>query len=88
MIVGWLYIMPIPFRAIESIVRSTKHHFISSSYSLATSTSNLVKIQLSDTSLPLFISPENPDEFVNYCSTHLRALHGTEGTHSGSTQHG
>ncbi len=67
LVVGYFYIMPIPFKTIHSIVRAKKGNLLTSSYTLATSAHHLARIQLTEQSEPIFISPLNTDEFVRYC---------------------
>ena len=83
---GWFYAIVLPFSKLQSMnpVRfmgiSTAGHYY------ASNSSNLVRFELLDSDRPLFISPEQRDEFIQYCMHHLlrarpssvhRSRHGT-----------
>jgi hypothetical protein len=74
LIEGWLYVMPIPFRLIQSIDRIAHRTLQSSGYYLATSTTHLVRIQLTESPAPVFISPRDHAGFLRYCQQHVTAL--------------
>jgi hypothetical protein len=74
MVEGWLYVMPIPYSTIHSIDAINKPGFLSNGYYLATSTRNLVRIQLAESAEPVFISPVDRDVLLRYCRQHVVAL--------------
>jgi hypothetical protein len=71
---GWLYVMPIPYHIIQSIDHVARVSIQSAGYYLATSTKNLVRIQLTESPDPIFISPQDIRGFLRYCQQHVTAL--------------
>jgi len=71
---GWLYVLPVPFNLIQSIDRVPRAGFLSSGYYLATSTRSLVRIQLTESPEPVFISPTDANTFLSYCQQHVTAF--------------
>lgn len=74
MIVGWLYVLPISFRLIQSIEKVSAAAMHSNGYYLATSTRSLVRIQLTESPEPIYISPGDYSGFLRYCQQHVTAL--------------
>ena len=71
---GWLYVMPIPYNIIQSIDHVARVSIQSAGYYLATSTKHLVRIQLTESPDPIFISPQDIRGFLRYCQQHVTAL--------------
>lgn len=71
LIEGWLYIMPISFHSIQSVESVKRMGFMTSGKYLATSTRTMMRIQLSDTPTPIYISPKDRDSFLHYCNQYL-----------------
>ncbi len=67
LIEGWFYIMPISFQDIRILdtVRGTA--FAASSFCLATSLNSLARIETTDKSRPVLISPRHSEVFLRYC---------------------
>ncbi len=74
MVEGWLYVLPIPYRLIHAIDRVPRAALQGTGYYLATSTQNLVRIQLTESPEPIFISPTDQASFLRYCQQHIVAL--------------
>jgi len=94
LIEGWLYILPVPFHAIQSVDSVKRMGFMTSGKYLATSTRSMVRIQLTETTTPLYISPSDRDAFLQYCNSHLSrgvitlARDTAHGTHSSRNTQG
>ena len=67
LIEGWFYIMPIPFKDIRILDVVHGSAFAASSFCLATSLNSLARIEATDKSRPVLISPRNSDVFLRYC---------------------
>jgi hypothetical protein len=74
MVEGWLYVMPIPYKLIQSVDRVTGAALHSTGYYLATSTRHLVRVQLTESPEPVFISPRDQAGFLRYCQQHVTAM--------------
>lgn len=72
LIEGWLYVMPIPFSSIQSIENVRKAGFMTAGNYMATSTRSMVRMQLTDSSTPIFISPADRQGFMSHCNEHMR----------------
>lgn len=88
---GWFYIMAVPYEMFQSMTAVPGLMHSANGRYLASSVHTMVRIELSDSTRPLFISPENRDEFLAYCSQHLpqRTGYGGRGgrTHAGATHY-
>ena len=71
LIEGWLYILPLSFHSIQSVEGVKQTHYFGQAQHFATSSKTMVRIQLTDSKAPLFISPEDKDAFIAYCNRHL-----------------
>jgi len=71
LIEGWIYVMPIPWSDVKSIVSCREGDFTTSGFYATTSKHELIRIQLYETSTPVFISPLNPYTFLQYCELQL-----------------
>ena len=67
LIEGWLFAMPIPFESIQAMDPIRESTFMLSGYCLATSTNSMLRIQISEKSEPILISPKHSDTFARYC---------------------
>jgi hypothetical protein len=95
LIEGWFYIMPVPFTMVQSLTALNSTGFASNGKYHASSARNLIRLELLDNSEPLFISPQNRNEFVQYCTNHVLRLrpstggkHTRPGTAAGHTHNG
>lgn len=71
LIEGWLYILPLSFNAVQSVESVKRASYTSSAQFYATSTKTLVRIQLTESKVPIFISPADRDQFIAYCNRRL-----------------
>jgi hypothetical protein len=78
---GWFYVMAIPFNLVQSIGAVPQAAHSTPGDFFATSTRSLIRIELTESTSPLFISPSNFDEFLKYCANHVIRL--KRGTASG-----
>ncbi|NCC49846.1 MAG: hypothetical protein EOM20_01390 [Spartobacteria bacterium] len=86
MIEGWLFLMPLPFELIHSVEAAKHATYLTSGHYVATSAKTLLRIQLNDTPNPIFISPVQRKEMLEYCEKILAPRHG--GTWAGATKSG
>lgn len=88
---GWFYIMPVPFEMVQSITALNNAGIASNGKYHASTTRELIRMELLDNSEPLFISPENRAEFIQYCThnvTRLRPVsHKAPTRHAGNAGH-
>ena len=68
---GWFYVMPIPFTSIQAVDPVQGTAFISSGYCLATTTSSLLRVQITERTEPILISPRDRESFLHYCHQRL-----------------
>jgi len=68
---GWHYAMPIGMGDINSMTKISISGILSAGDYYAGSMKNAVRIDLHDSRQGLFISPENPDEFIAFCEKYL-----------------
>lgn len=66
LIEGWSYVMAIPLHEVKSIVESQEGDFTTSGFYAATSTHELLKIQIYENEVPIFISPRESYRFLQY----------------------
>lgn len=71
LIEGWLYILPLPFSAIQSVEGVKRANMSAAAHFYATSIKSLVRVQLSESKIPLYISPSDRDQFISYCNRRL-----------------
>ncbi len=71
LIEGWLYILPLSFQAIQSVEGVKRANYTSSAQFYATSSKSLVRVQLTESKTPLYISPADRDQFISYCNRRL-----------------
>lgn len=85
---GWFYVLSIPFEMVQSLSPVNHAGVALTGKYYASSTGNLVRMELLDNSLPIFISPENRNEFIHYCAQHIARLRpsssNTRRSHSGT----
>ncbi len=91
LIEGWFYVMAVPFEMFQSLTAAAGLRHATNGRYLASTTRNMIRIELLDNSEPLYISPANRQEFLSYCASHfgrLRPLagHSARGTHAGTQQ--
>ncbi len=63
---GWFYVMPIPFECIHAIDAVQGTAFVPSSYCLATSSEAMIRIQITEQSEPILISPADRTAYLRY----------------------
>ena len=81
---GWFYVMAIPFRFVQSIGAINNFSISTAGNYFATSMHSLIRLELRESTEPLFISPTGRDEFLKYCVQHIaRTKHGTGAGTSG-----
>jgi len=68
---GWHYAMPIGMGDINSMNKASISGIMGSGDFYAGSMKNAVRIDLHDSRQGLYISPENPDEFIAFCEKYL-----------------
>lgn len=91
LIEGWFYLMALPFEMFQGLAPASGIRHASNGRYLASSTRSLIRVELLDNAEPLYISPANRNEFLNYCAQHVAHLrpHATNHrTHPGETGHG
>jgi len=71
---GWMYVLPIPFSLMQNIDRVPRAGLLSAGYYLATSTHNLIRIKLTESPEPIFISPQDVRPLLTYCQQHVTAM--------------
>lgn len=86
LIEGLFYAMPIPFECVQAVDAVQAGPFASQGYCLATSTRSMVRIQLTEKTEPIFISPKDRNGFVRYCQQHIAPK--TPSTRPGDTRSG
>lgn len=74
LIEGWYYLMPLPFSMFQGLAPVAGIRHAANGRYIASSTRNLVRIELLDNAEPLYISLENRAEFLNYCARHIAHL--------------
>lgn len=74
LIEGFFYVMAIPFTLFQSLSPVMGLGAVSNGRYLASSSRNLIRIELLDNAEPLFISPANRREFLTYCAAHVARL--------------
>jgi hypothetical protein len=65
---GALYLLPLSFSHIQSVVQSKQRSSVNNHLDLSTSSHKPVRIQTTESRQPIMITPENPDEFVFQCA--------------------
>ncbi len=71
---GWFYTIAMPFEMIQSISAVRTMNISSDGDYYATNTHNLIRFELLDRNKPIFISPENRDDFIHYCAHHVARI--------------
>jgi len=85
MIEGWLYVMPIPYRIVASIEPVNRTRLTTSAHQFATTTRDLIRLQLTDRQIPVYISPRDRDAFVHYCKERIAERRIKKDTRTGET---
>ena len=89
---GWYYVRSIPFNEVQSMSPVNSASSSSAGYFLASSARNLLRLELSDSTIPLYISPSNRDDMMRYAAHYVarrqKSTHGGTGTTSGKTRAG
>lgn len=88
LIEGWFYIMPVPFDMVQSITAVNSFGFDTNGSYYASSAGSLIRMELLDSSEPIFISPANRDEFLQYCAHHVTRLRPPKATKTQGGTHG
>ncbi len=71
---GYSYLMPIPFCEVERVFPVVQSQLSSPGTYLALAADDLIGLKLFEEMDPIFISPEHPAEFFNYCEDRLEIL--------------
>ncbi len=71
---GWFYVMAVPFRLFHSIGAVTQVSLATAGDFFVSSMRSLVRLELTERTNPIFLSPDNRDEFLKYCSNHVQRL--------------
>lgn len=89
LIEGWFYVMAIPFEMFQSLTPAAGMRHATNGRYLASTTRNMIRIELLDNAEPLYISPANRQEFLAYCASHVARArphaHSAKGTQAGAT---
>ena len=91
LIEGWFYSVVVPFSSVQSASTVRASAIAAAGHYYASNTANLVRLELTDSPLPLFISPEGRDEVVHYITQHTTHMRPSQhhrsrhGTHPGVT---
>ena len=86
LILGWLYVIPISFKVIQSIVKTESPDLASDSQVFATNSRHMIRIQLLEHKQPFFISPDDTDRFFSYCQERMEILHPPRRVRTGFTR--
>jgi hypothetical protein len=91
LIEGWFYAMAIPFEMFQSMTAAGGMRHATNGRHFASTTRSMIRIELLDNAEPLYISPENRQEFLAYCASHVARLRPQAGqpakaTHAGVHQ--
>lgn len=73
LIEGWFYVMPIPFASIHAIDMIRSSSIMQQGYYLATSSRSLMRLQISESTEPIYISPKERTRLFVYCEQILAA---------------
>ncbi len=74
LIEGWFYVMVMPFRMVQSISAVNYAGMGVTGNYFATSTHTLIRVEMTESNTPVFISPAERDEFLRYCVTNVLRL--------------
>ena len=82
---GWHFLVIIPFDDVRSVAKVRFGNVEANGHFFATAAQNLVRIDCSDSTTPIFLSPLDHDQFLHYCSHHVsrRRQPTSRGTHAG-----
>lgn len=83
---GWFYAKPISFSRIHSLSRIASSGIMNNGIYFASSSHNLVRLELHESTKATYISPRDRDEFVRYCAQHIARRTPTH--HASPTRHG
>jgi hypothetical protein len=78
LIEGWTYLLPIHYSGIEAFTPIVHDSPTMSGFFTATSAHNLIRIQLFNRPVPIFISPQHPNLLWRYCQ---QLMHGGQNKH-------
>jgi hypothetical protein len=67
LIEGWTYLLPIHYSGIEAFTPIVHENPVMAGFFTATSTQNLIRIQLFNRTVPIYISPQHPNLLWRYC---------------------
>ena len=87
---GFFYIIAIPFAMVQTINPVRNVGFSSAGNYYASNTQSMVRLELLDSGKPIFISPDQRDEFIQYCARHVartRPASTRQGTYTGGATH-
>lgn len=71
---GWFYTIAIPFEMVQTINPVRTMGIAAAGNYYASNTGALVRFELLDSGKPIFISPDNRDEFIQYCARHVARM--------------
>ena len=91
LIEGWHFLVIIPFDDVRAVSKVRFGNVEASGHYFATAAEDLLRIDCSDTTMPIYLSPVEHEQLLHYCSHHVRrrrqpTSHGTHPGVSGHTQ--
>jgi hypothetical protein len=82
---GWHFLVIIPFDDVRSVSKVRFGNVEASGHYFATAAQDLIRIDCSDSTMPIFLSPVEHEQVLHYCSHHVgrRRQPTSRGTHPG-----
>lgn len=82
---GWHFLVIIPFDDVRAVSKVRHGHVEASGHYFATAAHDLVRVDCSDSTMPIFLSPAEHEQLFHYCSHHVgrRRQPTARGTHPG-----
>lgn len=88
LIEGWYYIMPVPFDVFHAVSKVSNVSMSTNGSYYATTSRSLIRIELLDSTIPMFISPRDRDAIVDYCEKHIERRKASRGSSPRGTRAG
>lgn len=85
---GWFYIMPVPFEVFHTVTPIANVSMSVTGSYYATTARSLIRIELLDSTVPMFISPRHRDTFLQYCQKHIERRKASRGSTPRGTRAG
>lgn len=85
---GWFYIMPLPFDVFHAVYKVSNVSMSTNGSYYATTSRSLIRIELLDSTMPMFISPKDREAFVEYCTKHIERRKASRGSSPRGTRAG